>query len=94
MRRLFFHEESIHEVSRRYFDAPYTHTYIRTSRNQYVPHFLKVGGIKKHTSITRVMLQATGIGSFVKGNQANLPLLLLKTDVSFTVMKDLNLLPM
>ena len=24
-----------------------THIYIRTSRNQYVPHFFKVGGIKK-----------------------------------------------
>ena len=23
----------------------YIHTYIRTSRNQYVPHFFKVGGI-------------------------------------------------
>ena len=46
MRRLFFHEESIHEVSRRYLHAPYTHTYTRTSRNQYVPHFFKVGGIK------------------------------------------------
>ena len=52
MRRLFFHEESIHEVSRRYLDAPYEHTHtrahIRTSRNQYVPHFFKVGGITKH----------------------------------------------
>ena len=45
MRRLFFHEESIHEVSRRYLEHEYTHTYIRTSRNQYVPHFFKVGGI-------------------------------------------------
>ena len=25
----------------------YIHTYIRTSRNQYVPHFLKVGGINR-----------------------------------------------
>ena len=25
----------------------YIHTYIRTSRNQYVPHFFKVGGIKR-----------------------------------------------
>ena len=25
----------------------YIHTYIRTSRNQYVPHFFKVGGIIK-----------------------------------------------
>ena len=47
MRRLFFHEESIHEVSRRYLEHEYIHTYIRTSRNQYVPHFFKVGGIKK-----------------------------------------------
>ena len=47
MRRLFFHEESIHEVRRRYLEPPYihTHTYTRTSRNQYVPHFFKVGGI-------------------------------------------------
>ena len=32
---------------------PHTHTYIhthtRTSRNQYVPHFFKVGGIKKRS---------------------------------------------
>ena len=47
MRRIFFHEESIHEVSRRYLDAPYTHTNTRTSRYQYVSHFFKVGGIKK-----------------------------------------------
>ena len=26
-RQLFCHEESIHEVSRRYLDAPYIHTY-------------------------------------------------------------------
>ena len=26
----------------------YIHTYIRTSRNQYVPDFFKVGGIKKN----------------------------------------------
>ena len=38
MRQLFFHEESIHEVSRRYLD-----TYIRTSPNQYVPTFSKLG---------------------------------------------------
>ena len=25
----------------------HTHTHIGTSRNQYVPHFFKVGGIKK-----------------------------------------------
>ena len=29
MRRLFFHEESIHEVSRRYLEHEYIHTYIR-----------------------------------------------------------------
>ena len=46
MCRLFFDEESIHEVSIRYLHAPYTHTYTWTSRNQYVPHFFKVGGIK------------------------------------------------
>ena len=30
MRQLFFNEESIHEISRRYLDAPYIHTYIHT----------------------------------------------------------------
>ena len=30
MRRLFFHEESIHEVSRRYLEHEYVHTYICT----------------------------------------------------------------
>ena len=45
MRQLFFHEESIHEVSRRYLEPPYIHTHTRTSRNQYFPHFFKVGGI-------------------------------------------------
>ena len=29
----------------------HTHTYIRTSRNQYVPHFFKVGGINIWTSV-------------------------------------------
>ena len=47
MRRLFFHEECIHEVSRRYREHEYTHTHISTGRNQYVPHFFKVGGIKR-----------------------------------------------
>ena len=28
----------------------YIHTYIRTSRNQYVPHFFKVGGINRSPS--------------------------------------------
>ena len=28
-----------------YIHTYYIHTYIRTSRNQYVPHFFKVGGI-------------------------------------------------
>ena len=32
MRQLFFHEESIHEVSRRYLDAPYTHTHTDTPK--------------------------------------------------------------
>ena len=27
----------------------YTHTHTRTSRNQYVPHFFKVGRIKRST---------------------------------------------
>ena len=32
MRRLFFHEESIHEVSRRYLEHEYIHTYIHTDK--------------------------------------------------------------
>ena len=32
MRRLFFHEKSIHEVSRRYLHAPYTHTNEHTDK--------------------------------------------------------------
>ena len=53
MRRLFFHEESIHEVSRRYLKHEYIHTYIHTYVHTYgqaetnmPPHFFKVGGIK------------------------------------------------
>ena len=37
MRRLFFHEESIHEVSRRYFDAPCTHTHKHTHTDKPKP---------------------------------------------------------
>ena len=55
MRRLFFHEESIHEVSRRYLEHEYKHTYVRTYIHTYgqaetnmPPHFFKVGGIKKN----------------------------------------------
>ena len=33
----------------------YIHTHIRTSRNQYVPHFFKVGGIIK-LGFTRVCI--------------------------------------
>ena len=53
MCRLFCHEESIHEVSRRYLEHEYTHTHThtRTSRNQYVPHFFKVGGINIDLSV-------------------------------------------
>ena len=29
----------------------HTHTHTRTSRNQYVPHFFKVGGIKMYTPV-------------------------------------------
>ena len=32
MRRLFFHEESIHEVSRRYLDPPPPHTHTHTDK--------------------------------------------------------------
>ena len=32
MRRLFFHEESIHEVSRRYLEHEYIHTYVHTDK--------------------------------------------------------------
>ena len=49
MCRLFFHEESIHEVSRRYLEHEYIHTYIHTygqAETNMPPHFFKVGGIK------------------------------------------------
>ena len=49
MRRLFFHEESIHEVSRRYLEHEYIRTYIHTygqAETNMPPHFFKVGGIK------------------------------------------------
>ena len=35
MRRLFFHEESIHEVSRRYLEHEYIHTNIHTYIHTY-----------------------------------------------------------
>ena len=50
MHRLFFHEESIHEVSRQYLEHEYIHTYIHTygqAETNMPPHFFKVGGIKK-----------------------------------------------
>ena len=48
-RQLFFHEESIHEVSRRYLNAPYM--YIRTDKPKPIClHFFKVGGIKTYES--------------------------------------------
>ena len=50
MHRLFFHEESIHEVSRQYLEPENIHVHTWTSRNQYVPHFFKVGGIISLTS--------------------------------------------
>ena len=40
--RLFFHEESIHEVSRRYFEPPYIHTYGQAETNM-SPTFSKFG---------------------------------------------------
>ena len=52
MRQLFFHEESIHEVSRRYPEHEYIHTYVHTYTHTdkpkpiCPPHFFKVGGIK------------------------------------------------
>ena len=48
MRPLFFHEESIHEVSRRYLEHKYIHTYVHTygqAETNMPPHFFKVGGI-------------------------------------------------
>ena len=60
MRRLFFHEESIHEVSRRYLEHEYIHTYIHTYVHTYgqaetnmPPHFFKVGGIKREIKMIR-----------------------------------------
>ena len=44
MRRLFFHEESIHEVSRRYLEHEYVRTYGQAETNM-PPHFFIVGGI-------------------------------------------------
>ena len=52
MRRLFFHEESIHEVSRRYLEHEYIHTYIHTygqAETNMPPHFFKVGGITSNS---------------------------------------------
>ena len=49
--QLFFHEESIHEVSRRYFNAPY----IRTDKPKPIcPHFFKVGGINMYELLQRM----------------------------------------
>ena len=40
----------------------YIHTYIRTSRNQYVPHFFKVGGIITfNNDIVRQCLKANAL---------------------------------
>ena len=48
MCQLFFHEESIHEVSRRYLNAQS----IRTDKPKPIcPHFFKVGGIKTYESL-------------------------------------------
>ena len=48
MRRLFFHEESIHEVSRRYLEHEYVRTYGQAETNMPPPpHFFKVGAITK-----------------------------------------------
>ena len=45
--QLFFHEESINEVSKRYLDPPYIHT---DKPNPICRHVLKVGGIIMKTS--------------------------------------------
>ena len=54
MRRLFFHEESIHEVSRRYLEHEYihththTHTYIHTDKPKPIcPPLFQSWGHKK-----------------------------------------------
>ena len=44
MRQLFFHEESIYEVSRQYLKPPYIHTHTDKLK-PICPHFFKVGGI-------------------------------------------------
>ena len=64
MRRLFFHEESIHEVSRRYLEHEYIHTYIHTDKPKPIcPHFFKVGGIKIGGGGGRVGGRVGGSGS-------------------------------
>ena len=45
-RGLFFHEESIHEVSRRYLEHEYVHTYGQAETNM-SPTFSKLGHKKK-----------------------------------------------
>ena len=54
MHRLFFHEESIHEVSRRYLENK-IHTYGQ-AENQYLPHFFQSWGHKKPTDRRHMQL--------------------------------------
>ena len=44
-----------------------TYTHTRTSRNQYVPHFFKVGGITKAGNLHNNNIQATPVSSNLRG---------------------------
>ena len=48
----------------------YVRTYIRTSRNQYVPYFFKVGGIKSQRK-NCIYTKAMAILRITKGNSSN-----------------------
>ena len=59
MRRLFFHEESIHEVSRRYLEPPYIHTYTHGQAETNMSPLFKAGGIKRRVSHIEIICPST-----------------------------------
>ena len=64
MRRLFFHEESIQEVSRRYLEHEYTHTYIHTygqAETNMSPTFSKLGHNYKNVNCSTKERHHTGM---------------------------------